>query len=475
MSFLHQIAIHARLWPNKVALVQPGGQTYTYGLLGAAILSASARLSQAGVTDRDIASIEVADQAFRTILLLALLRNGVCAMNSPEGGDEASAGLSTVRLRDEGAPSVAGRSITIGADWFAAAKVDAKAAGRFSNGSPAVVWFTSGTTGERKALALTWDRLNLKVNLRKTILSVSSPTRVLMIPAMGSSYGAITTIACLASGAAVISTQREADLLNVAELFAIDYVVASSFQLARLVELAREKTFAFTGVRGGYVAGGLASPALLMEALVTISPNLLYVYASTEAGDTALGRANALVHTMGCVGPVAPWANVEIVGEDLQPLPHGAQGQIRVRTDCEAFSFDGPGSKEPDDHAWFYPGDMGSFTPQGELVVRGRVSELINLGGRKFAPEPLEAELAQHPKVRAVAIISAIGPGASVEQAHVFLAADGMTNEEALSWVTGKLAHFGPLAIHLGSQDLPRTSLGKIARIQLRAFVEGAR
>jgi acyl-CoA synthetase (AMP-forming)/AMP-acid ligase II len=45
-------------------------------------------------------------------------------------------------------------------------------------------------------------------------------------------------------------------------------------------------------------------------------------------------------------------------------------------------------------NGWFYPGDIGSLTAEGMLIIRGREASVLNIGGDKVRPELVEEALA---------------------------------------------------------------------------------
>ena len=61
---------------------------------------------------------------------------------------------------------------------------------------------------------------------------------------------------------------------------------------------------------------------------------------------------------------------------------------------------------------WFYPGDMGTVTQDGMLIIGGREKSVLNLGGDKINPELVEHVLSAAPGVSdaaAFAIPNALG------------------------------------------------------------------
>jgi acyl-CoA synthetase (AMP-forming)/AMP-acid ligase II len=89
-------------------------------------------------------------------------------------------------------------------------------------------------------------------------------------------------------------------------------------------------------------------------------------------------------------------SEVQIVGSNgaLITAP-GLQGSVRIRNNYMASAYIGApkASERAFRDGWFYPGDLASWGPSGELVVAGRVDEIINLGGVKVDPASIDETL----------------------------------------------------------------------------------
>jgi len=80
-------------------------------------------------------------------------------------------------------------------------------------------------------------------------------------------------------------------------------------------------------------------------------------------------------------------SEVQIVGNDgARITAPGLQGAVRIRNDYMASSYVAApvSSDRAFRNGWFYPGDVASWGPAGELVVAGRLDEIVNLGGVKI-------------------------------------------------------------------------------------------
>jgi cyclohexanecarboxylate-CoA ligase len=172
-------------------------------------------------------------------------------------------------------------------------------------------------------------------------------------------------------------------------------------------------------------------------------------------------------------GRPIPGNEVRIV-EDGVVLTAGAEGEIQVRgaavchgytdpsLDADAFTADG----------WFRTGDRGRLRPDGHVEVTGRTKDLIIRKGEKIAPLELETLLIQHPGVAEVAVLGLPDEDRGERVCAVLVArgdASAPTLEEVSSFLRGK----GLMPQKLPEQveivtELPRTGLGKVAKLSLR-------
>lgn len=140
------------------------------------------------------------------------------------------------------------------------------------------------------------------------------------------------------------------------------------------------------------VAGALPDRASL-ENFRRLFPaaEILSLYGSTEVGRVALGPVSE-DPTSGYVGNLFADLTCQIVDDTGTELPDGQEGIIRVKRDhmVNEYRYDVFETARAFMRGWFYPGDLGYKTQQGELFLTGRQTDLINLGGVKISPHPVE-------------------------------------------------------------------------------------
>ena len=117
---------------------------------------------------------------------------------------------------------------------------------------------------------------------------------------------------------------------------------------------------------------------------------------------------------------------------------------------------------------WFYPGDLGSLTKDGQLVVHGRADDMMILNGINIYPSEVERAFDAHPNVAASAafpVKSRIHGEIPVVALELKLGSQ-ITEAELLAYAREKLGMRGPRKIML-LDKLPRNALGKVLKTEL--------
>ena len=99
-----------------------------------------------------------------------------------------------------------------------------------------------------------------------------------------------------------------------------------------------------------------------------------FPYGASEVGSIALATAAQVEAIPGCAGALCPGVQVEIDAHRSIGASGGALGgQLRVKTTTMIAGYDDPAATAQSFvDGWFYPGDVGSFTEDGLLVLGGR-------------------------------------------------------------------------------------------------------
>lgn len=481
-NFIDDIFRHVARHPARAAIVLDTGRSINWRQLGEGIANARLNLKENGISKTDLVSLEPGDQLFRLTALIALMSMGVCVVNSSAETTALAAeqGAGIFLCDDQYAPPAQSlpanaRIVRISERWFRASTQDFIKAemgfGRsdqpYEPGLPALVFFTSGTTGMPKALAMSYAQFNMKLASKRGFFDQFEGDRVLIIPDMVSSLGLTSAFAALMLGRTIFLI-KTVHVPKAVGLYKIELIIASTYLMHVLVNILQETPFDFSSVLGVRFGGGSASQQLLNQVAILITPNISFEYASTEAGPTAILPLPVARAYPGLTGLPAPGARIKILDERGVEVAAGETGEIFIRTEQMALPFvSRTHSVEPPTDHWARPGDLGFIDGDGNLILTGRTSDLINVGGIKFLPNIVEDFLMKQPGISDAAAVSVPPRNGMIEELHLFIVSKTRNQSELASDLHDKLGLARPHKLHL-VDAIPRNRLGKIARAQLR-------
>ena len=207
-----------------------------------------------------------------------------------------------------------------------------------------------------------------------------------------------------------------------------------------------------------FVCGGAVLPPAVEQFWNSLGFVVIQGYGMTET--TALVSLNHPFHrAVGSVGQVLPGREVRLSDE----------GEVLVRGDTISNMIWQNGRPQRRASDWLATGDLAQFDEQGNLRFRGRKKDVIvTSAGLNIYPEDLEAALANHPGVKAAAVIE-IETDAGAEPLAVLALNDSATAAGAVARANRQLADFQQIRrwIVWPDPDLPRTSTGKILKREM--------
>ena len=172
------------------------------------------------------------------------------------------------------------------------------------------------------------------------------------------------------------------------------------------------------------------------------------------------------------IGRPLPDVEVRIVDAEGAEVVRGAIGEIAVRTSrlMKGYVSQGDASTQAIVDGWLHTRDMGWVDEEGYLYLAGRKDDMIIRGGENISPAEVETVLHTHPAVEEAAIIGVpdVDWGERVMAIVVPRAGSALTAEGVIDWCRQHLASFKkPDAVQFVG-ELPRNSLGKVLRKELR-------
>jgi benzoate-CoA ligase len=192
------------------------------------------------------------------------------------------------------------------------------------------------------------------------------------------------------------------------------------------------------------------------------STEMLHVFISNRPGDVRYGST----------GKPVPGYDIELRGEDGQPVADGEVGDLYIRGPSAALMYWGNRDKtrETFQGSWTKSGDKYVRDADGYYTYAGRSDDMLKVSGIYVSPFEVESTLMQHPAVLEAAVIGAIdADGLTKTKAYVVLK-DGQQADDAMlkAFVKERLAPYKyPRQIEFIA-ELPKTATGKIQRFRLR-------
>ncbi len=323
---------------------------------------------------------------------------------------------------------------------------------------PALIGYTSGTTGRPKGALLTHG--NLLAGARSVVLAwrwTPEDRLVLALPlfhAHGLAVGVHGTLVAGASAEILPRFDVDAVLGAVERDATLLFGVPTMW--ARLV--ASPRADVLRRLRLCVSGSAPLDPALWSRVLEVTGQAIVERYGMTE---TLMLVSNPVdgERRAGTVGVALPGVEVRLaVGGEILVAGPAVFGGYRGVSTAGIFDADG----------FFRTGDVGEWDADGYLRIVGRTKELIITGGFNVYPREVEDVLLAHPAVSEAAVIGMPSEewGEEVTAAVVLRAP---ADPEALrAWCRDRLAAFKcPRTVRVVA-SLPRNAMGKVERETLR-------
>ncbi len=344
-----------------------------------------------------------------------------------------------------------------------------------SGSDPAMLLYTSGTTGRSKGAVITHDNVLATMTGLLAAWAWEPADALLLTLPLFHTHGLVVGLHCALAAGATVLLRRRFDAAEVTDAL-----------------LAGEPTL-FFGVPTMYVrleeelrrrgSSGLAPQRLFCSGSAPLSPetfaafrdltghDILERYGMTETGMN-LSNPYTGPRLPGTVGTPLPGVSIRIVDREDRDLPPGAEGDLLVagsnvfagywrspEKTAESFVHDDLGPR------WFRTGDLAREDPEtGYVTLLGRSRELILTGGFNVYPREVEEVLATFPGVREAAVVGRPHPDWG-EVPVAFLVADSPLDDDALiAFCKSQMAGFKvPRRIEY-VETLPRNALGKVQK-----------
>lgn len=339
---------------------------------------------------------------------------------------------------------------------------------------PAVVLYTSGTTGPPKGVVLS-HRANLNLARRTVELMGYSPADRLysVFPLYHSNARYCSVMAAMEAGAGVL-LHRRFTASGFWDVCRREGVTAFNYQgaMMSILHLQPERTDDREH-RVRVAFGAPCPPAVLDSFEARFGVTLTEIYGSTEVSLVCEMPPGS--RRVGTAGRESPQYRLAVVDELDRELPAGEAGEIVVRPRRAGWMFDGYDADAPATLAawrnlWFHTGDRGVVDEDGFLTFLDRMKDTVRRRGENVSTWEVERVLAEHP---AVANVAAYGVASELSEEEVMVAvvpAPGHTLDPValLEHCAGRLTSFARPRFVRSVEALPMTPSQRVEKYRLR-------
>lgn len=346
---------------------------------------------------------------------------------------------------------------------------------------PAIILYTSGTTGMPKGALLshgnlTWNSINVLVDYDYAATDVA----LMISPLFHVASLGMGLLPALLKGATVVLEPRfdPARVLHLIEQRRITSIsgVPTTFQL-----LCEHPDWESTDISSlkTLTCGGSAVPMRVLEAYEQRGLGFSGGYGMTESspGITAL-PAERSREKAGSAGLPHFFTDTRIVDAGGQDVVAGEVGEILVQGPNVIREYwNRPEATEQafTDTTWLRTGDMGYFDSDGFLFISDRIKDMIISGGENIYPIQVETVIRELDAVADVAVIGVPDDRWGEVPVAVVTVRDGrtVTEDTIQEHLHGRIARYKTPKRVIIVDEMPRTASGKVRKADLRETFGG--
>lgn len=345
------------------------------------------------------------------------------------------------------------------------------------NDSPALIMYTSGTTGRPKGAVLTHTNLTGQV---MTALYTGGANINSDVGFIGVPFFHIAGIGNMLSGMLLgvptviypLGAFNPGQLLDVLEAERVSgiFLVPAQWQAVCAEQQARPRELSLRVMSWG----AAPAPDALLRQMSEVFPGtqIMAAFGQTEMSPvTCMLLGEDAIRKRGSVGKVIPTVSARVVDDEMNDVPIGQVGEIvyRAPTLMSGYWNNPDATAEAFAGGWFHSGDLVRMDEDGYVWVVDRKKDMIISGGENVYCAEVENVLASHPSIVEVAVIGrADEKWGEVPIAVAAVTKDHLRIEDLGEYLTERLARYKhPKALEI-VDALPRNPSGKVLKTELR-------
>ena len=350
---------------------------------------------------------------------------------------------------------------------------------------PAIILYTSGTTGKPKGATLT--HANILSNARSCVSVFGFKAEDVIfggLPLFHAFGQTVSMNAAFAASATVALLPRftpdgALNLIERAGVSVLAAVPSMYVSLAAALEAEPERARSLRGrIRFG-ISGGSPLPAPVHAAWKTLIECPVYEgYGLSETSPVVSFNQAEFGMVLGSVGRVLPGVQVQVRCPEGTECAPGVSGQLWVRGEnVMAGYWNNPAATaEVFDGEWFATGDVACVDEQGNIFIVDRIKDMVLRNGYSVYPREIEDVLYTHEQVQSVAVLGVPDERVGEEVVAVVMprpgADEGVLQAELNALARTRLAAYKYPRRYVMVESMPLGPTGKILKRDLRVSIQ---
>ncbi|EID9896202.1 medium-chain fatty-acid--CoA ligase [Escherichia coli] len=499
----------ARAMPDKIAVVDNHGASYTYSALDHAASCLANWMLAKGIESGDRIAFQLPGWCEFTVIYLACLKIGAVSVPLLPSWREAELVwvLNKCQAKMFFAPTLFKQTRPVdlilplqnqlpqlqqivGVDKLAPATSSLSLSQIIADNTPlttaitthgdelAAVLFTSGTEGLPKGVMLTHNNILASERAYCARLNLTWQDVFMMPAPLGHATGflhGVTAPFLIGARSVLLDIFTPDACLALLEQQRCTCMLGATPFVYDLLNLLEKQPADLSALRF-FLCGGTTIPKKVARECQQRGIKLLSVYGSTESSPHAVVNLDdPLSRFMHTDGYAAAGVEIKVVDDARKTLPPGCEGEEASRGPNVFMGyFDEPEltARALDEEGWYYSGDLCRMDEAGYIKITGRKKDIIVRGGENISSREVEDILLQHPKIHDACVVAMPDERLGERScAYVVLKAPhhSLSLEEVVAFFSRKRVAKYKYPEHIVvTEKLPRTASGKIQKFLLR-------
>ncbi|HGF2286895.1 TPA: medium-chain fatty-acid--CoA ligase [Escherichia coli] len=499
----------ARAMPDKIAVVDNHGASYTYSALDHAASCLANWMLAKGIESGDRIAFQLPGWCEFTVIYLACLKIGAVSVPLLPSWREAELVwvLNKCQAKMFFAPTLFKQTRPVdlilplqnqlpqlqqivGVDKLAPATSSLSLSQIIADNTPlttaitthgdelAAVLFTSGTEGLPKGVMLTHNNILASERAYCARLNLTWQDVFMMPAPLGHATGflhGVTAPFLIGARSVLLDIFTPDACLALLEQQRCTCMLGATPFVYDLLNLLEKQPADLSALRF-FLCGGTTIPKKVARECQQRGIKLLSVYGSTESSPHAVVNLDdPLSRFMHTDGYAAAGVEIKVVDDARKTLPPGCEGEETSRGPNVFMGyFDEPEltARALDEEGWYYSGDLCRMDEAGYIKITGRKKDIIVRGGENISSREVEDILLQHPKIHDACVVAMPDERLGERScAYVVLKAPhhSLSLEEVVAFFSRKRVAKYKYPEHIVViEKLPRTASGKIQKFLLR-------